>query len=90
MISLKSLLKTVKDAKITQPKEGVDTPLDAKIQVEGYGVMTRKQLQGSIQRYIAEVTKYLRNGQSGKAYSALYNQKALKSFLEADLKHNGE
>lgn len=49
MISLKSLLKTVKDAKITQPKEGVDTPLDAKIQVEGYGVMTRKQLQGSIQ-----------------------------------------
>ena len=75
---------------LTQPKEGVDTPLDAKIQVEGYGVMTRKQLQGSIQRYIAEVTKYLRNGQTGKAYSALYNQKVLKSFLEADLKHNGK
>ena len=90
MISLKSLLKTVKAAKVTQPKEGVDTPLDAKIQVEGYGVMTRKQLQGSIQRYVAEVTKYLRNGQTGKAYSALYNQKVLKSFLEADLNHNGK
>ena len=61
MISLKSLLKTVKAAKVTQPKEGVNTSLDAKIQVEGYGVMTRKQLQGSIQRYVAEVTKYLRN-----------------------------
>ena len=90
MISLKSLLKTVKAAKVTQPKEGVDTPLDAKIQVEGYGVMTRKQLQGSIQRYIAEVTKYLRNGETGKAYSALYNQKVLKSFFEADLKHSGK
>ena len=90
MISLKSLLKTVKAAKITQPKEGVDTPFDARIQVEGYGVMTRKQLQGSIQRYIAEVAKYLRNGETGKAYTALYSQKALKSFFESDLKHSGK
>ena len=90
MISLKSLLKTIKDAKITEPRKGVDTPLDARIQVEGCGVMTRKQLQNSIQRYIAEVAKYLRNGQTGKAYSTLYGKKVLKSFLEADLKHGGE
>ena len=89
MISLKSLAKYVREAKITAPKKGKETPLDAKVQIPGYGVMTRKQLQGSIQRYIAEVTKYLRSGQTGKAYSALYNKKVLKSFLEADLKHTG-
>ena len=50
MISLKSLLKNVREAKITPPKKGVETPLDAKVQIQGYGVMTRKQLQKSIER----------------------------------------
>ena len=90
MISLKKLVKNVREAKIAKPRRGKQTPLDANVQIPGFGVMTRKQLQGSIQRYIAEVAKYLRSGQTGKAYSALYNQKVLKSFLEADLKHNGE
>ena len=90
MISLKSLLKTVKDAKITQPKEGVDTPLDAKIQVEGYGVMTRKQLQGSIQRMLTETTKYVKKGQVENAYSILYKRGVLKGFLETEIKHSGK
>ena len=42
MISLKSLLRNVREAKLTLPKKGVETPLDAKIQIQGYGVMTRK------------------------------------------------
>ena len=50
MISLKSLLRNVREAKLTPPKKGVETPLDAKIQIQGYGVMTRKQLQKSIER----------------------------------------
>ena len=52
MISLKSLLKTVKAAKITQPKEGVDTPLDARIQVEGYGVMKVKEEKKVTKKHI--------------------------------------
>ena len=48
MISLKSLVKYVREAKITPPKKGVETPLDAKIQIPGFGVMTRKQMQASI------------------------------------------
>ena len=59
MISLKSLVKYVKEAKITPSKKGAETPLDAKVQIPGFGVMTRKQMQGSIQRYIAEVSKYV-------------------------------
>ena len=58
MISLKSLVKTMKEAKLTAPKKGVETPLDAKIQIPGHGVMTRKQLQGGIQRMLTETTKY--------------------------------
>ena len=71
MISLKSLLKNIKEAKITQPKKGVETPLDAKVQIPGFGVMTRKQMQGSIQRYITEVSKYIKKGDAEQAYSAL-------------------
>ena len=56
MISLKSLVKTMKEAKLTPAKKGVETPLDAKIQIPGYGVMTRKQLQGGIKRVLAEVS----------------------------------
>ena len=33
MISLKSLVKYVKEAKITAPKKGKETPLDAKVQI---------------------------------------------------------
>ena len=90
MISLKSLLKNMKEAKITTPKKGVETPLDAKVQIPGYGVMTRKQMQGSIQRYITEVSKYIKKGDAGQAYSALYKRKVLKGFLETEIKHSGK
>ena len=53
MISLKNLVKYVREAKITNPRRGKQTPLDAKVQIPGFGVMTRKQMQGSIQRYVA-------------------------------------
>ena len=90
MISLKSLLKTVREAKITPPKKGVDTPLDAKVQIEGYGVMTRKQLQQSIKRYVNEVNKYVKKGESSKALAVLYKREVLKGFLETDIAHSGE
>ena len=69
MISLKSLMKNMKEAKLTSPKYGIDTPLDAKIQIPGYGVMSRKQLQGGIQRILTEVSKYVKKGQAENAYS---------------------
>ena len=50
MISLKSLMKNIKEMKISKPKRGKETPLDAKVQIPGYGVLTRNQMQGSIQR----------------------------------------
>ena len=90
MISLKSLLKTVREAKITPPKKGVDTPLDAKVQIEGYGVMTRKQLQQNIKRFVGEVTKYVKSGDSSKALAVLYKRGVLKAFLETDIAHSGE
>jgi hypothetical protein len=90
MISLKSLVKYVREAKITAPKKGKETPLDAKIQIPGYGVMTRKQMQGSIQRYISEVSKYLKKGQVENAYSVLYKRSVLKGFLETEIKHSGK
>ena len=90
MISLKSLVKYVKEAKITPSKKGVETPLDAKVQISGYGVMTRKQMQGSIQRYIAEVSKYVKKGQAENAYNVLYKRSVLKGFLETEIKHSGK
>ena len=90
MISLKSLLKTVREAKITSPKSGVETSLDAKIQIPGYGVMTRRQLQKSILRFIKEVSNYVRTGDVERAHSALYNRNALKGFLETEIKHSGK
>ena len=90
MISLKSLVKYVREAKITAPKKGKETPLDAKVQIPGYGVMTRKQMQGSIQRYIAEVTKYVKKGNPEAAYNALYKRSVLKGFLETEIKHSGK
>ncbi len=90
MISLKSLLKNMKEAQITSPKKGVETPLDAKVQIPGYGVMTRKQMQGSIQRYITEVSKYVKKGNAEQAYSALYKRSVLKGFLETEIKHSGK
>ncbi len=90
MISLKSLVKYVREAKITPPKRGKETPLDAKIQIPGYGVMTRKQMQGSIKRYISEVSKYLKKGQVENAYSVLYKRSVLKGFLETEIKHSGK
>ena len=90
MISLKSLAKYVREAKITAPKKGKETPLDAKVQIPGFGVMTRKQMQGSIQRYISEVSKYLKKGQVENAYSVLYKRSMLKGFLETEIKHSGK
>ena len=90
MISLKSLVKTMKEAKLTVPKKGVETPLDAKIQIPGHGVMTRKQLQGGIQRMLTETTKYVKKGQIENAYNVLYKRTLLKGFLETEIKHNGK
>ncbi|MBT4732595.1 hypothetical protein HOB87_11605 [Candidatus Woesearchaeota archaeon] len=90
MISLKSLVKTMKEAKLTAPKKGVETPLDAKIQIPGHGVMTRKQLQGGIQRMLTETTKYVKKGQIENAYNVLYKRTLLKGFLETEIKHSGK
>ena len=90
MISLKSLVKYVREAKITAPRKGKETPLDAKVQSPGYGVMTRKQMQGSIQRYIAEVSKYVKKGNVESAYAALYKRSVLKGFLETEIQHSGK
>ena len=90
MISLKSLMKNMKEAKITLPKKGTETPLDAKIQIPGYGVMKRKQLQGSIQRVLNDTTKYVKKGQMENAYSILYKKSVLRVFLETEIKHMGK
>jgi len=90
VISLKSLVKYVREAKLTPPKKGKETPLDAKVQIPGYGVMTRKQMQGSIQRYIAEVSKYVKKNDPESAYNALYKRGVLKGFLETEIKHSGK
>ena len=90
MISLKSLVKYVREAKITPPKKGVETPLDAKVQIPGFGVMKRKQMQGSIQRYIKEVMSYIKKGDVESAYNALYKRGVLKGFLETEVKHSGK
>ena len=80
----------MKEAKITAPKKGAETPLDAKVQIPGFGVMTRKQVQRSIQRYVTEVGKYVRKGEASKAYAVLYKRGVLMAFLETEIKHNGE
>ena len=67
-----------------------ETPLDAKVQIPGFGVMTRKQMQGSLQRYITEVSKYIKKGDAEQAYSALYKRGVLKAFLETEIKHSGK
>ena len=90
MISLKSLVKYVREAKITAPKKGVQTPLDAKVQIPGFGVMTRKQMQGSIQRYISEISKYVKKGDAQAAYNAMYKRTVLKGFLETEIQHSGK
>ena len=89
MISLKNLVKYVREAKITAPKRGKQTPLDAKVQIPGFGVMTRKQMQGSIQRYVAEISKYVKKGNPEAAYNAMYKRTVLKGFLETEIKHSG-
>ena len=43
MISLKSLMKNIKEMKIAKPKRGKETPLDANVQIPGYGVLTRNK-----------------------------------------------
>ena len=90
MISLRSLLKTIREAQLTPPKKGVDTPLDAKVQIPGYGVMTRKQLQQNIKRFIGDVNNHVKKGESGKALALLYKRGVLKAFLETDVAHSGE
>ena len=90
MISLKNLVKYVREAKIAKPKRGRETPLDANVQIPGFGVMTRKQMQDSIQRYIAEVSKYVKKGDVEAAYNAVYKRTVLKGFLETEIKHSGK
>ena len=80
----------MKEAKITAPKKGVETPLDAKVQIPGFGVMTRKQVQNSIQRYVTELGKYSRKGEASKAYAVLCKRGVLKAFLETEINHSGE
>ena len=90
MISLKNLVKYVREAKIAKPRRGRETPLDANVQIPGFGVMTRKQMQGSIQRYVAEVSKYVKQGNPEAAYKTLYKRQVLKGFLETEIKHSGK
>tara|TARA_B100000073_G_scaffold285237_1_gene246709 strand:+ start:101 stop:373 length:273 start_codon:yes stop_codon:yes gene_type:complete len=90
MISLKSLLRNVREAKLTPPKKGVETPLDAKIQIQGYGVMTRKQLQKSIERITYEVYKDSKRGKYKNILSSLYKRSVLERFLETEIQHSGD
>ncbi len=90
MISLKSLLRNVREAKLTAPKKGVETPLDAKVQIQGYGVMTRKQLQKSIERITYEVYKDSKKGNHKNILSSLYKRSVLQRFLETEIQHSGE
>ena len=52
--------------------------------------MTRKQMQGSIQRYLKEISNYVKKGNAESAYNALYKRQVLKSFLETEIKHSGK
>tara|TARA_E500000318_G_scaffold72343_1_gene66993 strand:+ start:250 stop:522 length:273 start_codon:yes stop_codon:yes gene_type:complete len=90
MISLKSMVKYMREATIAKPKRGKETPLDANVQIPGFGVMTRKQMQGSIQRYISEIQKYIKKGDSESAYNAIYKRNVLKGFLETEIQHSGK
>ena len=90
MISLKSLMKSMKDSRIVSPREGVNTPMEAKIQISEYGVMTRGQMKKNMVRFVSEVSKYVRNGESNKAFSLLYGKKMFREMLETDIKHSGE
>ena len=83
-------MKNIKEMKIAKPKGGKETPLDANVQIPGYGVLTRKQMQGSIQRYIKEVTNYIKKGDMESAYNSLYKRGVLKGFLETEIKHSGK
>ena len=83
-------MKNIKEMKIAAPKRGKETPLDANVQIPGFGVMTRKQMQGSIQRYIKEVSNYIRKGDMEQAYSSLYKRGVLKGFLETEIQHQGK
>ena len=78
MISLKSLLKNMKEAQITSPKKGVETPLDAKVQIPGFGVMTRKQMQKSIQRYVEDIFNLSGDAGFGKHADNLNKYKLIK------------
>lgn len=90
MISLKSLIKTVREAKIAKPRKGKETPLDANVQIPGFGVMQRKQVQKSVARYVKEVSTYIKKGDFDKAYYVLYKRGVLKGFLETEIEHSGK
>ena len=48
MISLKTLVKSIKETSLATPKKGQDTPMDARIQIPGYGVTTRADLRKNV------------------------------------------
>lgn len=80
----------MKEAQIVKARKGVETPLDANIQISGFGVMTRGQLQNSIVRYLKEVSDYIRKGEFEKAHFTLYGSQVLKRFLETEMEHDGK
>tara|TARA_Y100000356_G_scaffold115536_1_gene104611 strand:- start:1108 stop:1356 length:249 start_codon:yes stop_codon:yes gene_type:complete len=80
----------MREAKIAKPRVGRETPMDANVQIPGFGVMTRKQMRGSIQRYIAEVSKYIKKGDVDQAYNIIYKRNVLKGFLETEIQHSGK
>ncbi len=81
MISLKSLVKYVKEAKITPPKKGVETPLDAKVQIPGFGVMTEMVLHMQLKRLLSliecETLDYC------LVFWAFFGQQAVLIFMES-------
>ena len=83
-------MRNIKEMKLAKPRVGKETPMDANVQIPGYGVLTRKQMQGSIQRYIKEVSTYIRKGDMEQAYSSLYKRGVLKGFLETEIQHQGK
>jgi len=47
-------------------------------------------MQGSIQRYVTEISKYVKKDNAESAYAALYKRGVLKAFLETEIKHSGK
>ena len=42
------------------------------------------------QKYLNEVSKYVKKGNVESAYAALYKRSVLKGFLETEIRHSGK